>query len=191
MSTALGERHRLRQHRLAEVVGGRLAGMLGALPDLSDEQLARYMSAAYPTVRGGQAHAAQLSAAYIATLLHSRRVQRDLTGALEESGVAVAADSRSLVAPVLRARSLVGEGTKLGAALVVAGSYAKGLSSNDLQAASRVGLDTASRGERVGGWTKDVNPECCDWCQEVGDGVYASADSVPFHDNDRCSVSPV
>jgi hypothetical protein len=63
-----------------------------------------------------------------------------------------------------------------------------------MQAAQRAGADAAAgvSSERIVGWRKDVVDDCCDWCHLVGDErIYRGADTVPFHDGDRCGVAPV
>jgi hypothetical protein len=191
--SALDQRHRRRQAELAQRVAARLGLYVGNLETLDETELAAYGAAAYPVVAGGQARAASLAAGYGVALARRRPEAIDVSGALEASGVLVAPDSRSLVAPVLRARLLVSEGQSKAAALAAAASYAHALSSNDLQAAQRVGLDegVSAVGARVAGYQKELSPDACEWCQLTAERTYSSADSVPFHDRDACSVAPV
>lgn len=194
----LDELNRKRQLGMQERVAAGLGALLAAMPDLGEDALAGYVGRAFPVVAGGQHAAASSAAGYGVAIaaLAGHRIKRavDVEHALERSGVLVQPDSRSLVAPVLRARALVDEGAAMPAAVEQAASYAHALTSGDLQAAQRVGVEegTSSTGARVRGYRKEVDPACCPWCELVGaDRVYKGADSVPFHDRDRCSVSPV
>jgi hypothetical protein len=193
---ALDERHRARQHQLAGRLELGLARLVGRLETLSEEELRAYHDGAYPLVAGGQRSAAVLAAGY--GLARTRRPGRptapmDVDGALKSTGVLVTTESRSLVAPVLRARHLVADGTELVAAKQQAASYAGQLGTLDLQAAQRVGLEqgAGAGGERVIGYRKEPSGEACDWCQQTAGEVYGSPDAVPFHANDACAVAPV
>jgi hypothetical protein len=193
----LDRRYRERQVALAGRVADRLGGMLGRMNTLGELELHAYVAGAYPTVAGGQQVAATGAAGYMAALVPRREAARaapvDVAGALARSGVLVTPESRSLVAPVLRARSLVADGAELAVAIDAATSYAGALSSLDLQAAQRVGLEESARASEaeVEGWTKDAGPSACTWCHEIAENEYADPDAVPYHENDRCSVVPV
>jgi hypothetical protein len=189
-------RHLARQSAIRVVTGDRLAFMLRALPDLEQESVDRYVAGAYPTVLGGQRVAADTAAAYTTVLAGSRRRVGarpvNVDAALARSGVLVAADSRSLVAPVLRARHLAAEGATTREALAGATGYARQLSGGDLQAAMRVGSSEGADAAdlQVTGWRKALSPEACDWCADIADNVYDSPEDIPFHDGDRCGAEP-
>ena len=194
----LAEVERRRQNQIRDRTGATLTALLAALPDLSEQALADYQAAAYPTVLGGQTLAAGTAAGYVTALAppseSSRRRRRlDVAAALARSGVLVTPETRSLIFPVLRARSLVNDGQTHAAAVAAAGSYAGALSGNDVMAAQRVGLDEAadSAGTRIVGWRKETGGNACPWCEETAGGFYHSADAVPFHDRDQCSVAPI
>jgi len=195
--TPLDERHRLAQRLLSAQVDRALAGLVDQLDTLSEAELAAYHDAAYPIVAGGQRQAATYGAGYGLELTRQPGVQPtalELAGALQRSGVMVTPESRSLVAPVLRTRRLVNEGATLGEAKQQAATYAAELASGDLNAAQRVGIDegAAAGGADVAGYRKETGGDACDWCRGVADDrLYSSADSVPFHAHDRCSVSVV
>ena len=193
----LAAAHRRAQQQLQTELEQNLELLIQTLPDLGQDNLEWYARNAALRTAATQTRSAQLGAGYVLTLLGpdspTRRQRRtiDIEAALE--GVRVDASSPVAVAPVLRARSLE---TELGLELAKgeAGTYAAQLGSGDVQAAQRAGLDAgaASSGVRIGGWTKELGPTACPWCQAVsGERVYGSASSVPFHDNDRCSVAPV
>jgi hypothetical protein len=187
--------HRLAQQRLATLVAERLGLVIAGLPDPASQQgMDTYHRAALPLVAGGQRHAAQLAFAYLARLVarDPSRQPPSLVRALEP--VAVTTDSAVTRSPMLRLWYQLGQGAELAEAQQVAASYAHELSSNDLHAATRSGLDEAARStdQRIGGWRKVLSGDACEWCQKVGaERVYHSADSVPFHARDHCSVAPV
>ena len=56
----------------------------------------------------------------------------------------------------------------------------------------RVGVSegAAADGLRVQGWRKSTGGDACPWCEALADNVYGDADSVPFHEGDRCGVEP-
>jgi hypothetical protein len=193
---ALDERHRDRQQELSVRLARSLGLLVATWETLSQDELEGYVAAAYPRVAGGQRQAARLAAGYGLTLTRRPGVPTsatDLAGALRESAVEVTAESRSLVAPPLRARHLVAEGATLLEAKADAAEYAGQLSGLDLQAAQRVGLEegVTAGGARVVGYRKQLAGGACDWCRETSATVYGSAEAVPFHRNDACSVAPV
>jgi hypothetical protein len=193
---ALAAVHRRAQLATRERVAGQLSTMLHRLPSVDQPELELYTRAAYPVVAGGQRRAADLGAAYLLQLKPpgvppARPV--NVTRALDRSGTLVSADSRSLVAPVLRARRDLAAGVAYLDAIGAAASYAGALSSNDLAAAERVGLDEGADagGVEIHGWRKGLSGDACDWCQSIAEQVYGDADSIPFHDHDRCGPEPV
>jgi len=200
--SVLDELHRRRQQGIQRAVGAGLGVLLRAMPSLDEESLAFYVDGAYPIVAGGQTTAGETAAGYIGVIAAARaraREQRhrlrrppDVLAALTRSGVLVQPDSRSLVAPVLRARALEADGMAAPAALEAASSYADALASNAMQAAQRVGLGegAAANGLEVDGWRKQLGPGACSWCNAIANGVYADPDAVPYHDNERCGVEP-
>ena len=94
---------------------------------------------------------------------------------------------------MLRARRLVGEGETLIEAKEQASAYAGQLGSLDLQTGQRVGLEqgVGAGGARIVGYRKELAGGACSWCRETAQTTYGSADAVPFHHNDGCSVAPV
>jgi hypothetical protein len=191
---ALDELHRARQSAIRQTIGNALTGLLYALPDLSQESIDAYVGRALPTVHGGQQIAADAAAAYALALGGGRPARAaNVDRALAASGVLVTSESRSIVAPMLRARGLAADGLAQAEAMQGAASYARELSSNDLQAAMRVGVGegAASAGYAVRGWRKSLSGDACDWCQQIANTVYRDPDAVPFHAGDRCDVEPV
>lgn len=164
------------------------------MQDLGEDELSRYVNSAYPTVAGGQLVSADTAAAYAQVLAgHARRRRPiDVEQALARAGVLVSTESRSVVAPILRARHLVAEGEAHTAAMRTAASYAGQLSDADLQAAMRVGVNEGAKasGLEVEVWRKAPGPDACEWCLSIADNTYGSADDVPFHDGDRCGIEP-
>jgi hypothetical protein len=192
--SALDERHRERQKQLDDRVGATLTGLLLGLDRLDDDaDLGAYAAAAYPVVAGGQDASALLATSYLALKLRTPAARVDSRAALAKTGVRVTPESRSLVAPVLRARKLVADGETEPVARESASAYARELASNDLQAAQRVGLDAGAKasGKRVR-WRKDLSPSSCEWCRLVGaDRTYSASDRVPYHPHDECGIVPV
>jgi hypothetical protein len=195
---ALDARHRESQQTLSGEVSLRLSGVLLGLPDLGEESLARYAASAFPLVLGGQRASAGLAASYVLAMFPAarrsgRQVVVDPGGALARSGKAVTQDSPVVVSPILRARSLLAEGARPIEAMQSASSYAEALSSGDLQAAQRVGIEEGAQatGARVVGYRKELSATACSWCRKVGGRTYRSSESVPFHQRDNCAVAPV
>jgi hypothetical protein len=192
VSTSADRAHRRAQRQLASVVERRMRALVVGLdaPE-SQSAMTAYSRAAVPLVAGAQTRSATLSLAYMRQVATPRR-----TPSIERAlrGVLVTAESPVATSPVLRIWGLVEQGMTVGEAQVAAASYAWGLASGDMAVAERGGLDegaTAS-GERIIGWRKELSPDSCDWCQLVGaERIYSSADSVPFHERDECSVAPV
>jgi hypothetical protein len=192
MSRQADQTHRRAQRWLGELTAARLKAVIAALPDPRDQTaMDTYNTAAVPIVAGGQHRSAQLALAYLAAVA-APRTPASVDRALR--GVLVTGDSPVTRSPILRMWSLIDHGQPAQEAAVAAGSYAEALASNDLQVAEHAGLEEGARvaGERIVGWRKELDPGCCDWCQLVGaERIYKAADTVPFHERDRCSVSPV
>jgi hypothetical protein len=192
MSTAVDRAHRRAQRQLGVVVERRLRGLIAGLPEPEAQSaMTLYNRTATPLVAGAQMQSASLAIAYVGRRAKPRRAP-SIGRALR--GVAIDAASPVATSPILRLWGLVEQGATVSEAQLAAASYAWGLASNDLAVAERGGLEEggAVAGERVIGWRKEVDPSCCDWCQLVADErIYSSADSVPFHERDQCSVAPV
>lgn len=185
------ERHRLAQTRLSENVRARLAALILALPNPTEQAaMDAYVRAAVPIVGGGQRLAATLALSYM----------RDVTAARAGSvarateGVLVTAESPVARSPILRVWGALADGVALAEALDMGGSYAGALASGDLQIAERSGLTEGARasGREITGWRKQLSFSACKWCRKVGaERVYNSAETVPFHDRDHCGVAPI
>jgi hypothetical protein len=198
----LDAQHLARQQAIQRGVAMNLRILLATMADLSQPALDDYVNGAYPVVAGGQHASADTAAGYIGVIAVARAQLRgrryrprrpvDVAAALTKSGVLVQPDSRSLVAPVLRARSLEAEGQAMPVAIDHAASYAAALSSNDVQAAQRVGLGEGAHasGLEVHGWRKSVAADACDWCGAIADAVYDDPEKIPFHEWDKCGVEP-
>lgn len=170
----------------------RLQGLIFALPDAPGEQdaMVAYNAAAAIVVAGGQHRAAQLALAYIGRQATARTTP-SIGDALRP--VLVTRESAVARSPVLRLWALLGEGATTVDAKTAASSYADALGSNDLQVAERAGLDEGARvaDAHIVAWRKVLDPGCCEWCHKTSTRTYRSADSVPFHERDRCSAAPV
>jgi hypothetical protein len=191
----LDVRHRQAQRRLSGALTRSLAVLIAGLPDpTSQEAMELYSSESLRLVAGGQQQAAQLAIAYMTILSPParRRLPASTARALA-GGVAVTPDSPVTRSPVLRLWERIEAGDELPVAQASASSYAGGLASGDLAVAERGGLNEGERaGSRpVRGYSKELSGAACDWCRSVAGRVYRSADAVPFHQRDRCSVAPV
>lgn len=192
--------HRIAQNRLDAQVGRQLGAILQAIPDpLTQAAFDTYAVAAAKTVAGGQRRSAELSFAYVGQLAKrptaaATKPTRAPVVARALKGVLVTRDSPVARSPMLRIWGMAATGSPLESAIANAAAYAATLASNDLAVAERGGLDeaAAASGERIVGWRKDPDGDACDWCYAVaGDTLYGAAESVPFHANDRCGISPV
>lgn len=188
--------HRRAQARLADRVSLALAGLIVGLPDpTGQEALELYAPLAARVVSGGQDRSARYALAYVAQLAPRSRTKSAPTTARALEGVLVTAASPVARSPILRLWQIVGDGESLEEAQRQASSYARGLATGDLQAAQRGGLTEGARASAkdVQGWRKVLSADACDWCRKIADGGgrYRSADSVPFHARDECSVAPV
>lgn len=190
------QQHRLAQRKLDEQVGAKLGAILRALDDpLTQAAFDAYSAAAATTVAGGQRRSAQLAFAYVGAIARVPKPKRPPSVAKAlAGGVLVTRQSPVTRSPMLRVWGMVGAGSLVEDAIANAALYAATLASTELMVAERGGLDeaAAASGARIVGWRKELSDNACEWCQTVaGDTTYGSADSVPFHANDECSVAPV
>jgi hypothetical protein len=181
--------HRQRQQQTQATVGAMLARLVRALPDLSDDAAELYVARAVPVIVAGQRNAAALAAGYVRAAAPTLR--RDRPPDLSLGALAVTAETPWVASPIIRGRAKLAQGLAWAEALDAAGAYAGELASGDLQRAMRFGLDAGADavGARVR-WRKELSGGACPWCVTVAAGSYTSADSVPFHEHDRCSVAP-
>ena len=166
------------------------------LPEPSSaEAFGLYEATAVRLVGGAQRRSATFAMAYVAGLSPPSPMREPPTTERALAGVAVNAASPVARSPVLRLLARLKEGDPELDARRAAGSYAGALGSGDLHVAERGGLDEAARAgtRRIVGWRKELSPEPCPWCVTIasGGGRYRRADTVPFHQRDRCGVAPV
>jgi hypothetical protein len=186
--------HRRAQDALTRRTGLALAGIIALLPEPeTQEAMDRYHGEALRVVGGGQAQAVRFSFAYMAAVSppSPRKPPPTIARALE--GIAITAESPVTSSPMLRLWKLLKENEEPELAAQLAGSYANGLASAELQLAQRGGLIEGARAGKRGlrGWTKALSGNACAWCRSVAAGTYRSPDAVPFHERDHCSVAPV
>ena len=195
MSTALDRSHRARQLVLRQQTGNQLGRLLASLPSFDQAGVEAYHEPALVAVTAGQRAAATTAAGYAGLRVPRPRPRRpvDVDAALARSGLLVTPDSPSVVAPAVHGMALVSQGLTFAAALQAAQSMAYALSSMDMQSALGVGLEegTSAAGGRITGYRKELSPDACAMCQESDGVIYESADDVPFHERDTCSVAPV
>lgn len=187
----LTQQHRVAQGRLLAVVAGQLAGRLSQLPDVSDESRDAYVAGAVPLIVAGQRRAATYAAAFARAIAPAVDPAGRLDLQLDE--LVVTAETAWVASPIIVARRELGAGSSWGAALELAATKAKGYTSGDLAVAQRHGITrgAASTGAELDGYRKVLAGGACAWCRDVSGGLYRSADSVPFHEHDACSVEPV
>lgn len=183
--------HRDAQARLADLVETRLGAILDALEaPMEQSGFDAYSRAATLTVAGGQRQAAQLAIAYVA---RGAPLVRPPSAVRAIEPVRVTAESPVTRSPMLRLWGQVAEGVAFADALASSRGFAAELASRDMLVAQRAGLDegASASGRQIVGWRKELSGSACDWCQMVAEGSYGSADAVPFHEHDLCSVSPI
>lgn len=179
--------------RLQAATGAAVRQTVNAVPIGGDTELVRsaYSNRVASLVSGGQRAAARLAAAYIGVYAAPEEdldLDDDLDDELLRPG-----DDKSM-SGLMRLWSLVGQGMPVGQAREEAGAVASQLAEGDLHAAERTGLDAGARAahERDLRWALNTNPEACDWCEMIAEGGfrYHEAETVPFHQNCRCSPIP-
>lgn len=186
----LTAQHVASQGRILEVVAARLAAQLAQLPDLSDESSTLYVASAVPVIVAGQRRAAAVAAGFARAIAPKREDGRPLELAAVP---VVTAETAWVASPIIVGRRELGAGASWGAAIALAASKAKGYTAGDLAVAQRYGIEQGahSTGSTVHGFAKSPAGNACPWCVVVSDTVYRDASSVPFHENDACSVEPV
>jgi hypothetical protein len=188
--------HRRAQLALADRVSLALANLIASLPDPeSQDAIELYAPSAARIVAGGQERAARFSIAYVAQLAARSSVKSPPTTERALASVLVSSESPVARSPILRLWGLRADGEALDEATRRASSYAGELATGDLQVAQRAGLEEGARAsaKNVRGWRKELSADACEWCRKIasGGGRYRSAETVPFHARDHCSVAPV
>ena len=173
-----------------------LAALLLAIRDpSSDEAFELYAAQAATVVGGAQRRSALFAIAYLAQLSPPARETPPATVDRALTGTAVTAASPVARSPMLRLLARLKDGDDELLARQAAGSYAGALATGDLHAAERGGLDEGARAGRrqIRGWRKELSVDPCPWCVTIasGGGRYRRAETVPFHERDRCGVAPV
>jgi hypothetical protein len=184
------------QERLAETLEAALMGLLLRLPEpATEDAFERYARQAVRLVGGAQHRSATFAMAYVAQLSPPAPLRPPPTTDRALAGTAVTAASPVARSPVLRLLARLKDGDDELVARQAAGSYAGALGTGDLHAAERGGLDEAARAgtRRITGWRKELSVDPCPWCVTIasGGGRYRRAETVPFHERDRCGVAPV
>jgi len=162
-----------------------------ALASVDDEAEAAYRVRHARLVAAGQLTAARLAGAYLSALIGRGPARGYPDPARVLGGALVTADTPSATSPILRARRELAAGSAFPTALAVAAGYGATLALGDMSTASRLGLDAGAEahGRRMR-FRKELSGSACEWCVEVAGETYGSADAVPFHAGDRCSVVP-
>lgn len=157
-----------------------------SLPDLSDEAGELAVARVVPTVGGAQRLMASIHASYMAQV-----TGLGLTAPEVALLVAEADWNRS---PLKQARSLMGEGLALSAALDQAARRAAQVHSGDVLRArndATTALGDGVEAVRPVRWAKVPGPTACSWCREVSRKLYYRPDGLPVHLHDRCGLNAV
>ncbi len=188
---ALDDTHRRAQLALQDRIGATVTGLLMTITlDRSQQIRDAYATANARLIAGGEHQAARLALAYFAAYAPPR-TPPDLGRAL--APMLMTPENPGAIVGLLRLWALLDQDTPELQARQEAGSFTANLAGGDLNAATRVGLDEAARAAgRRPRWRKIPSPGACDWCRMIASGGarYHSADSVPFHSSDHCSVAP-
>lgn len=185
----LAQRHLVGQQALAQRVAGALALLLRE-PNPSDEFAAAYAHASARVHVAGRSGAASLTAGYV-RLAQALRGARPLAP-IELPRFEPEPGGWSELGPIVSLRANLAEGVPWTSAVELARGVASQRSARALQEASRLGGDVAARAYPTRPrWAKAPDGEACDWCLEIAGQEYRSAESVPSHDGDRCSVEIV
>lgn len=188
--SGLSAAYRTAQSQTTLATEASLAAWAAVALGASDEAAALYLPGAVERTAGGQARAAALAAGYVAGIMAAAVDPPSRLAPVDLSGVPlVTEETRWLYSPVLRMRALLAEGVAEPAAHAQASAYAVSMVPGDLQAAERAGLDAGAAAHNARARFRKVPAGgACGWCQEIASKDYPSAEAVPFHAGDRCSV---
>jgi len=182
--------HRLAQLALRDQTGAALRLLVATVPLIRSEIVRAWFAGEVARiVAGGQWQAAGLAVGYLADLVAFTETP-DLDTALD--GELLTADQPGASFGFGRMWWLIDNGADELEARENAAAATAIRSTADLMNAERVGLDEGARvAERQPRWRKEPGPDPCDWCLEiVSEGArFLAADTVPFHQGDRCSVA--
>jgi hypothetical protein len=171
-------------------VADRVGEMFKGLPNYYDEQIPGFLDEALPIVRAGQERSIALTAAYAANVLNVSPVGVDTPRIIESlRGGVSSADVYAR--PFVTVRSAI-YSVGIAAAVIKGANRMMGTATMDVQMASRDALGplASALGQRVTGWTRVADPNCCDFCIEL-DGITTGVDEPqPLHNNCGCTATP-
>ena len=172
------------------LVADRVGGIFKDLPDYYDERIPGFLDEALPVVRAGQERAIALTTAYASQVLNTAPVGIDVPKIIESvRGGVSSADVYAR--PFVTVRSAI-MSIGIAAAVVKGTNRMMGTATMDVQMASRDALGplASALGQRVTGWTRVADPNCCDFCLEL-DGITTGIDEPqPLHNNCGCTATP-
>lgn len=177
----LVRRYQQQLHRISMSTGAALATAWEQLGQWDEADVERFTEQTTPTVSIAQSHAAAMAAAFVGLAAGLP------TGALPGPLSAPAWD-----APFTAYWASLANGTVWQEALQVGRNVAEALGFDSVQNAAREATAHIDRSHpAITGWQRIPDPGACDWCLQVAEQTYHSAESASFgHDRCGCSVVP-
>jgi hypothetical protein len=155
-----------------------------ALPDHTAAGQPVFAAKAGPDIVAGQSKAISLSVAYVAAVT-GVAPQLDRQAVL--AGAAV-----DLASPFYAFGAHLNDGEDPEEALAAGLDAAMSMASDGVTWASRSAGSAFDHSDRVTGWERIPDGGACDWCIEVADQTYLTADTASFgHANCGCEVEPL
>ena len=189
---ALVERY---QQRLTLIRTSTSAAVEQAWDDLGgydEADVPTFLARATPVVAAGQAQAANLTDAYIATELNRSPLGLDpalVTGAAVRSG----ADPEEVYRrPFVQTWTALSKGTRWEDAVAAGRARAGNAAATDIALSSRAaGQVVAARDPRISGWQRVPDNDACKFCRLVAGQRYKREQLMPLHPYCGCTVRPI
>lgn len=175
-----------RYRRQLQVYRERTAAILmaawDAMPTHDRADIERFATRTAPALVGAKAATVALSSGFFATALGIRPV----SVRADDVDVALSVD-----APFLAMWHALNQGTSFADAVLVGRSVAESIGFDYVQSTSRLTGDlVADASDRKVRWQRVPGAGACDWCHEVAQGLYHSAEAADFGHN-RCDCVAV
>lgn len=195
----LTEAHRVAQANIALDSVGQLTAVWKTLMLPSNlDSYATYMQAMTHVIESGRATSAQVAAAYYDTHRALLGIDGDYASTLAEDAAVEQIETSLLVMGPIRAKSLIGSGDSIAAALNKALIGSAGMTTRLVADAGRETIrQNVINDAQARGWQRIVDGDPCTFCQMLADrgAVYGSESSAgaddPYHDHCLCTVEPV
>ena len=178
----------LKKTRLA--VSQHVGDMFRQLPNYYDDQVPDFVARAVPVVRAGQERAIALTSAYSSRVLGMTPVGIDVPSVLDNLRGGVSPED-VYARPFVTVRSAI-MSIGISAAIIKGTNRLMSTANMDVQMASRDALSPLSYalGQRVTGWTRVADPNCCDFCLELDGVTTGPTEPQPLHNNCGCTATP-